>query len=214
VTLAAPRATAGAGRRLIEPRPLRNPDSADPAFMGRRGWWLVAMNVLVPGSAQILAGRNRKLGRFGLGATLVSWLLVIAGLISALFLRSALIPVLSNWFFLTALQALFVGYAILWIVLTLDTLRLVRLVKVPDVSRIAIPIVALLIVAPAPATGPASPDRAAARSTTSSATAARASTPATATTTSFCSARTAATDATPCASTASRSPPSTPRPVL
>jgi LCP family protein required for cell wall assembly len=115
--------------------------------MGRRGWWLVAMNVLVPGSAQILAGRNRKLGRFGLGATLVSWLLVIAGLISALFLRSALIPVLSNWFFLTALQALFVGYAILWIVLTLDTLRLVRLVKVPDVSRIAIPIVALLIVA-------------------------------------------------------------------
>ncbi|MEW1961351.1 LCP family protein [Microbacterium sp. NPDC077644] len=146
MTLAAPRATPGTGRRLIEPRPLRNPDVSDESFMGRRGWWLVAMNVLVPGSAQILAGRNRKLGRFGLGATLIGWVLVISAVVGGLFLRSALIPVLSNWFFLTAVQVILVGYAVLWIVLTLDTLRLVRLVKVPQTSRIAIPVVALLVV--------------------------------------------------------------------
>ncbi|WP_194422070.1 LCP family protein [Microbacterium abyssi] len=146
MTVAAPRATAGAGRRLIEPRPLRNPDAADPALMGRRGWWLVAMNVLVPGSAQILAGRNRRLGRFGLGATLLGWLLVLLAAVTALFWRSALINLASNWFFLTVLQVLFIAYAVLWIVLTFDTLRLVRLVKVPPISRIAIPVVAMLVV--------------------------------------------------------------------
>lgn len=146
MTLAAPRATSSAGRSLVETRPLRNPDVADPAFMGRRGWWLVAMNVLVPGSAQILSGRNRRLGRFGLGATLLGWFLVILAVVSALFFRSALITVGSNWFALTALQVLFIGYALLWLVLTFDTLRIVRLVKVPPTSRIAIPVVALVIV--------------------------------------------------------------------
>nr|WP_184284832.1 LCP family protein [Microbacterium ginsengiterrae] len=114
--------------------------------MGRRGWWLVAMNVLVPGSAQILSGRNRRLGRFGLGATLLGWFLVVLAVVSALFFRSALITVGSNWFALTALQVLFIGYALLWLVLTFDTLRIVRLVKVPPTSRIAIPVVALVIV--------------------------------------------------------------------
>ena len=146
MSIAAPRATPRAGRPLIEPRPLRNPDSADPGFMGRRGWWLVVMNVLVPGSAQVLSGHNRKLGRFGLGATLLGWFLVVVAIASALFLRSALINIASNWFFLTLVQVLLIGYALLWIVLTFDTLRLVRLVKVPSISRIAIPVVALLVV--------------------------------------------------------------------
>src|SRR5690606_13293166 len=116
--------------------------------MGRRGWWLVAMNVLVPGSAQILAGRNRKLGRFGLGATLLSWLLiiVIAGL--GLFARNALVWLMTgpfSWFLLTLIQVLLVAYVVLWVVLTLDTLRMVRLVKVPPVSKFAIPVVAIVL---------------------------------------------------------------------
>ena len=49
--------------------------------MTKRAWWLVGLNVLIPGSAQVLAG-NRRLGRFGLGATLVLWvLLVLAGVL-------------------------------------------------------------------------------------------------------------------------------------
>ena len=146
MTLAAPRSGAATGRPLIEPRPLRNPDAADPAFMGRRGWWLVVMNVLVPGSAQILSGRNRKLGRFGLGATLLSWFLVILAIAVALFSQPVLITLASNWFFLTAVQVLLIAYAVLWVILTLSTLRVVRLIKVPPISRFAIPLVALVIV--------------------------------------------------------------------
>lgn len=149
MSVAAPSATSRQGAPLVEPRPLRNPDAADPAFMGRRGWWLVVMNVLVPGSAQLLAGRNRKLGRFGLGATLIAWLLVIAAAIMAIFAQQALVWFVTgplSWVVLTLAQVLLIGYALLWVVLTLDTLRLVRLVKVPPISRVAIPVVALLVV--------------------------------------------------------------------
>lgn len=150
MTIAAPRATAGGGRRLIEPRPLRNPDAADPSFMGRRGWWLVAMNVLVPGSAQILAGRNRKLGRFGLGATLLGWLVALAVAALGLFAQQTLVWLATgplSWFVLTLAQAALIGYAVLWLILTVDTLRLVRLIKVPTISRWAIPIASLLVLA-------------------------------------------------------------------
>lgn len=149
MTIAAPRMTGRPGAPLIETRPLRNPDLADPGFMGRRGWWLLVVNLLVPGSAQVLAG-NRRLGRFGLGATLVGWLLVLATAGMALFARPALLwlTVGAGWLsavLLTLVQALLVGYVVLWIVLTFDTLRLVRLVRVPMLSRFAIPIVALVL---------------------------------------------------------------------
>lgn len=146
MTLAPPRATQ---RPLIETRPLRHPDVADPGMMAKRGWWLVALNLLVPGSAQVLAG-NRRLGRFGLGATLLAWLLVVVALGLALFARPALLWLtigggLFSAAILTVVQVLLVGYIVLWVVLTFDALRLVRLVKVPGPSRLAIPVVALVL---------------------------------------------------------------------
>ncbi|WP_150952371.1 LCP family protein [Microbacterium testaceum] len=137
---------------------MRNPDAGSTAVMTRRGWWLVALNFLLPGSAQVVAG-NRRLGRFGLGATLAMWtILVLAGL-GALLMPSGLfalatgsfIPDFLSWFRplpLTLVQIALIGYVVLWIVLTVDTLRLVRLVKVGPLSRVAMAIVsvALLVV--------------------------------------------------------------------
>ncbi|OZD42179.1 transcriptional regulator [Rhodococcus sp. 06-1477-1B] len=136
---------------------MRHPDASSTAVMTRRGWWLVALNFLLPGSAQVLAG-NRRLGRFGLGATLAMWtILVLAGL-GALLMPSGLfalatgsfIPDFLSWFRplpLTLVQIALVGYVVLWVVLTIDTLRLVRLVKVGPLSRVAMAIlsVALLV---------------------------------------------------------------------
>ena len=118
MTLAAPHAPARGGRPLIETRPLRHPDSADEATMGRRGWWLVVLNALIPGSAQVLAG-NRRLGRFGLGATLLGWflLLIAAGL--ALFGRSALVWLAVgplSWIVLTLVQVLLIAVVAFWLV--------------------------------------------------------------------------------------------------
>ncbi|MFJ4224632.1 LCP family protein [Microbacterium sp. NPDC089695] len=146
MTLAPPR---GAARPLIETRPLRNPDTTDAGTMTKRGWWLVVLNLLVPGSAQVLAG-NRRLGRFGLGATLTAWFLVVVAAGLALFARPVLLwlTVGGGWVsavVLTLVQAVLVGYVVLWIVLTFDVLRLVRLVRIPGPSKFAIPLVALLL---------------------------------------------------------------------
>ena len=90
---------------VVEQRPMRHPDANSRAVMTRRGWWLVALNFLLPGSAQVLAG-NRRLGRIGLGATLAMWtILVLAGL-GALLMPSGLfalatgsfIPDFLSWF--------------------------------------------------------------------------------------------------------------------
>jgi len=62
--------------------PVRYPDLGSRPIMTKRAWWLVALNLLIPGSAQLLAG-NRRLGRFGVGTTFLLWLLAIVALIAS-----------------------------------------------------------------------------------------------------------------------------------
>ena len=113
--------------------PIRYPDLASRTVMTRRAWWLVVLNFLIPGSAQVLAG-NRKLGRFGLGATLALWVLAIAALVVWIFWPAVLYTVFSTTITLWVVAAVLAFYAVLWVVLTFDTLRLVRLVKTAPVG--------------------------------------------------------------------------------
>lgn len=111
--------------------------------MTKRAWWLVGLNLLIPGSAQLLAG-DRRLGRFGVGATFLLFSLVLAGIVVWLVARSAIISLVTNPVGLTVVQVLLAGYALLWIVLTLDTLRLTRLVSTLPSVRPAIAGLAIL----------------------------------------------------------------------
>lgn len=144
---------------VVNERPLRYPDTSSRALMTRRGWWLVGLNFLIPGSAQVLAG-NRRLGRFGIASTLVLWVLAVVGVLFALLAPTAgLSLVTSAWLPdwlgllrplpLLVAQGVLITYAALWIVLTIDTLRLVRLVRTGRGARFAIATVAvgLLVVA-------------------------------------------------------------------
>ena len=114
--------------------PMRYPDTSSTQVMTTRGWWLVVLNFVLPGTAQALAG-NQRLGRFGLRATLGAWLAIIVLGILYLLWPTAV------FFLATWNVSLFVGqlilffYAILWVVLTFDTLRIVRLVKTTPRSR-------------------------------------------------------------------------------
>ncbi|KRA22222.1 transcriptional regulator [Microbacterium sp. Root61] len=134
----------GLGGRVVEERPLRNPDIASPEVMTRRGWWLVGLNFLLPGSAQVLAG-NKKLGRFGLGATIVMWVLVILLILAAMLWQPLVFTLATNWFVLLLAQGILLAYAVLWVVLTFDTLRLVRLVKIKPFARIGVAITAVVL---------------------------------------------------------------------
>ena len=156
------------GAQVAQAEPIRYPDTSSPSLMTRRAWWLVVMNVLVPGSAQTLAGdhRSRRLGRFGLGATLALWALVIVHAIWALLSWTSLLGFYTGAWVPDALslvrvvplllvQAALFGYAALWAVLTIDTLRHVRLVKVRPAARVGVSLlaVALLVVTSGSAVG-------------------------------------------------------------
>ncbi|HEY1105474.1 MAG TPA: LCP family protein [Agromyces sp.] len=114
--------------------PIRYPDVASRTVMTRRGWWLVVLNFLIPGAPQVLAG-NRRLGRFGLGATMVFWALAILTVLGWFLWRPLLFTIATTTWTLWLIAIVLVFYAVLWVVLTLDTLRLVRIVKTAPSAR-------------------------------------------------------------------------------
>lgn len=114
--------------------PLRNPDVRDPDVMARRGWWLLGLNLLIPGSAQLLAG-NRRWGRFAVAATLTLWAIVVAALLLFWLWRPAALTIATNPIALTLAQVGLIFYAVLWLVTTLNAFTLVRLVKTRPSAR-------------------------------------------------------------------------------
>ncbi|WP_298229562.1 LCP family protein, partial [Gryllotalpicola sp.] len=114
--------------------PIRNPDARSEATMTRRGWWLVVLNFLLPGSAQLIAG-NRGLGRFGLRMMLLFWLIVAALVVVFLVKRTLVIEWATQAWFLAGAEAFLIVFGLLWIVLTIDTLRLVHFVRVSGGGR-------------------------------------------------------------------------------
>lgn len=125
-------------------RPLRNPDVASAPLMDKRARWLVVLGFVLPGSAQVLAG-NRRLGRFGLAATLL--LVLVAGLSLAGFTwaRAETISVFTNPIVLLVLQVLIVAYAVLWLILGFDTLRLTRPVRVSARWRAPVALLSVIL---------------------------------------------------------------------
>lgn len=133
--------------------PIRHPDSRRPEVMRRRGWWLVIIGFLLPGSAQVLAG-GKRLGRVGIIATITLLGLLAITAILWFAARGALLTIVANSIGLLVVEVLLVAYAVLWLVLGMDTLRLARLPKIKGRARGAIAIVAVLAtVAPAALAG-------------------------------------------------------------
>lgn len=138
--------------------PVREPDVGSPTIMTKRAWWLVGLNILIPGSAQLLAG-NRRLGRFAVSTTFFLWAAAIVLLVAWLLNHQVIYTIVTNPIALTIIQVLLAAYAVLWVILTLDTLRLTRLVKLGAAARPAVAvfaIAALLVVAGAAGYGAAS----------------------------------------------------------
>ena len=113
---------------------VRYPDLRSPHTMTKRAWWLVGVGIVIPGSAQLLAG-SRRVGRFAVASTFVLWgMVLLAFSVNALFPRFVFV-LGNNTIPFTLAQLVFTAYAVLWAFLTLDTLRLVRLVNLLPKSR-------------------------------------------------------------------------------
>ena len=123
--------------------PIRYPDTGSTPTMTKRAWWLVVLNVALPGSVQVLAG-NRRLGRFGLGATLIFAALAVVTLVVYKAWPETFLTIFTTNLGLWAAALALTFYAVVWLILTLDTLRLVRLVRAGPRAR---PVIAVLTTA-------------------------------------------------------------------
>ena len=138
-----PRPRPAPAEGLLDARPLRHPDVQSARVMTRRGWWLVLLGWLIPGSAQVLAG-NRRLGRLGIATTLTLWLAGIVIVAGMLLWRAGTITFLTFPAVSLVAGIALIAFGVLWILLAVDTLRLVRLVKTSSPSRYLIALVSIL----------------------------------------------------------------------
>ncbi|XKH55001.1 LCP family protein [Citricoccus nitrophenolicus] len=113
---------AGAGG----PDPVRDPQSAAAPQRTKRAWILLLLTLFVPGGAQVVAG-NRALGRAALRVTLTVWFLVVVALVLLVVNRDLLVQAFANTWVQLAAVVILAALAIGWVVLWIDTFRLLRL---------------------------------------------------------------------------------------
>ncbi len=106
--------------------PFRNVDRATPEQLRTRAWWLLAFTLIVPGLAQLVGG-NRKLARFGLRSTLTVWGLIGFLLVLGLVNKGWVIWLVTLPFVGTVISWVLIAYAVIFLVLAFDALRLARL---------------------------------------------------------------------------------------
>lgn len=117
--------------------PVRFPSSASASVRTKRGFVLVLMTLLVPGSAQIVAG-DRKIGRIALRVTLAVWAVLAATVLLLLLNRTLLINVVTNPFASLLIIVVLVALALGWAFLFVNTLRLIRPVLLAPAARPAV----------------------------------------------------------------------------
>lgn len=114
--------------------------------MVRRARFLLLLHIVIPGAAQLVAG-NRKFARVGLAGTLVIWASILVLAITALIDRTAVFWLITNPF-LSVMGAVFLTiWAVVYLLLSLDTVRLIRLVRLPAKNRRNVLIASLLVTA-------------------------------------------------------------------
>jgi LCP family protein required for cell wall assembly len=109
----------------------------------RRGIVLVLMTLVVPGSAQLVAG-NRKLGKLGLRVWLAFLTLLLVAGVAFLVNRSFVIGIYANSITLTVLSWLFVALGVGWAFLALDAWWIANPRNMSGRGRVISGIVAIL----------------------------------------------------------------------
>lgn len=109
--------------------PFRNVERADSRQLVKRAGWIIALNLFVPGSVQVVAG-NKKFGRLGIIFTLGFWSFLVIAALFALVSKVALFTLISSPVLATPIGIAFVVYSALIVLTTLDALRLMYLHRV------------------------------------------------------------------------------------
>ncbi|NDK31014.1 LCP family glycopolymer transferase [Nesterenkonia haasae] len=105
---------------------LRNPRSASERDRTKRACLLTLLTLVVPGGAQVTVG-SRALGRIALAVTVGCWFTALLGLAMYFTMRSVLLSALTQPFVMWAASIVLAALAIGWLLLWLDTFRLIRI---------------------------------------------------------------------------------------
>jgi polyisoprenyl-teichoic acid--peptidoglycan teichoic acid transferase len=123
--------------------PVRFPASASAPVRTKRAFVLLLMTLILPGSAQVVAG-DRKLGRNALRVTFTVWAAALLLLVLALFNRSAILALFTHPVASLLLIVILLALAVGWALLFVNTFRIIRPVLLAPGMR---PIVAVALVA-------------------------------------------------------------------
>lgn len=129
--------------RSYQTDPIRHPEAATPTVRTKRAFTLLVLTLLVPGSAQLIAG-SRRLARRALAVTVTVWALALLLLVVGLINRGAALTVFTHPVISLVLVVVLVVLALGWALLFLNTLRLIRVPLLAPGMR-PIVVVALVI---------------------------------------------------------------------
>ena len=123
--------------------PFRNVDRADSRQLVKRARWIILLNLLVPGSVQVVAG-NKRLGRIGILFTFGFWSFLAISILFGLVSKVALFSLLTAPVLATPIGIGFVVYAVLIIFSTLDALRLMYVHRITSRFKSILVVLVLL----------------------------------------------------------------------
>ena len=121
--------------------PVRHPQSAPSAVRTKRAFILLLLTLVLPGSAQTVAG-DRRLGRRALRVTFTVWAFALAALVLAFTNRALLVNIVTNGWTSFVLMLVLAFLAVGWAALFINTLRIIR---PPLLERRMRPVVAGLL---------------------------------------------------------------------
>lgn len=105
--------------------PVRTPERLNAPDRTKRAMILLGLTLVLPGAAQVVAG-SRRLGRLGLRVTLTVWALLLVAGVLALVYPDPLLWLASNTVVQLVAVVVLCALAVGWLVLWVDTVRLVR----------------------------------------------------------------------------------------
>ncbi len=125
MSFSSPKVSRASNRPPVLTNPVRYPESASAPVRSKRAWFLLLLTLVLPGSAQVVAG-NKRVGRLALRFTFAAWALVIGAVVLEVVNREALLNLFTNpWTSLPIIVAM-AAAAVGWAAMFLNTLKIIR----------------------------------------------------------------------------------------
>lgn len=132
-------------RFTTEPDVIRSPQRGSETDRTRRALMLLALTLFIPGAAQIAAG-SKKLGRVALAVTVGCWFSALLLGLMFLTMRGVVLSMLTQPFMLWLSAVVLGALAIGWLILWLDTFRLLHFTSLaPGMKPIVVVVLVVLM---------------------------------------------------------------------